>query len=114
MFAFERPVNVCVGEKIGEDRSGVIWTKRGARLVAIPFLIDKMSLVKRGFNPFTYARVMRQIRAMGIEPESVELYCGDTNYVYDGQSYKNKVGIPVSFDNRRPVRRDMELTYVRN
>ena len=103
MNIFERPVHISINKNATDKKSGVIWAKINGVMEAIPFLIDRPQLVRKGFNPTTYNRIIRQLKAMNIEPDTIELHMGGTNYVYDGKQYRNKVGIPMSIVNTMPI-----------
>ncbi|MBX9705718.1 MAG: hypothetical protein K5Q00_05635 [Gammaproteobacteria bacterium] len=96
MNIFERPIRISIHKNMDGRKDGIIWHWINGVVKQIPFMIDKPQLVKKGLNPTTYNRVVRQIIAMGIEPDTIELHVGGTNYVYDGKLYRNKIGIPMA------------------
>lgn len=101
MNIFERPIHVSIN-RTNRSGNGIIWSTENGVVERIPFLIDKPYLVRKGLNPTTFNRVIRQIRSMGITPDTIELHVGDVNYVYDAKQYRNKVGIPMSVKGKSP------------
>ena len=111
MNIFERPVNICINKDLDVNkRHGIIWISSEKSVEKIPFILDRPSLVKKGLNPSTYTRIVRQIKQMGYKPYSIELCLNGMVHVYDGQQYRNKISLPESFLNTPVQVNDMVLS----
>lgn len=94
---YERQINISINPSQHTKKNGYVWATVNGALRSIPFIIDRPMLVKKGLNPFTYKRLVKQLNDMGINPDAIELHADNLKYIYDGSDYKTKtLGIPMS------------------
>lgn len=109
---FHRPLWVGLNPNTPQGMSqATIWVEfrdgitKVVSAKTIPAIIQPASTVSKGLTYYSHREVVNQLRKMGVEPTSIEVYGKDHTYVYDAHTYsllyrepRYKETHPVSID----------------
>lgn len=92
---FRQPIWVGLNPDAGPKQAqGLVWVEKKEEdlqrpyLKSIPMIIRPASATRNGLSMFHYRGIIAQLRKMGVNPKSIEIYGKDYTYTYSGTQYE--------------------------